>query len=155
MKYALPLLSSFEHPDDRLRQVSVSSPDRGSESCLCRLSLEDGSSERTKYLMRTVLADAVQCFQMNFGDQDGLRAKDFADVRWWLFENEADEPFSFEQVCSVLELDPASLRQALRDFGRRRIAGRVQPRAGRSAVTRRQSRELTEAARTAARERAE
>ena len=154
MKYALPRLErEFEQSGDLLREVSASaaSPDNDGESCTCCPSPADGPSERMKYLMRTVLADAVQCFQTNFGEQDGLRAEDFADVRWWLFENDADGPFSFERVCSVLALDPGCLRQALGEFGRKRIANRAQPRTGRSPVTRLQSRELTDAARSGAR----
>ena len=153
MKYAPTRLESPQW-DELLHQASVSdlSPEDGDEGCIRCLSAADALSEPTKNLMRAVLTDAVQCFQTNFGDQDELRAKDFADVRWWLFENEAEGPFSFERVCSVLALDPACVRQALSDFARKRIGDRVQPRAGRSPVTRLQSRDLTDAARNGARE---
>jgi hypothetical protein len=153
MKYTPPRLESPQS-DELLHQAWVSdlSPEDDGESGLRCVTAADAPSEPTKYLMRAVLTDAVQCFQTNFGDQDDLRAKDFADVRWWLFENEAEGPFSFERVCSVLALDPGCVRQALSDFARKRIGGRVQPRTGRPPVTRFQSREMTDAARSGARE---
>lgn len=152
MKYAPPRLEGGQS-NELLHRVLVSapSPDDGDESCIRCLSFADTPSEPTKYLMRAVLTDAVQCFQTNFGERDELRAKDFADVRWWLFENEDDGPFSFERLCSVLALDPGLVRQALSEFASKQIAVRVQPRAGRSPVTRLQSRELTDAARSGTR----
>jgi hypothetical protein len=152
MKYPVPRLESeFEQSDDLLHEIPVSGPSlaRGGESCTCSLSVANGPSEPMKCLMRGVLADAVQCFQTNLGAQDGLRAEDFGDVLWWLFENEADGPFSFERVCSVLALDPGCLRQTLAAFARDRIPVFVQRRAGRAPVTRLHSREPTDAARRA------
>ena len=102
----------------------------GGEGFRRRDSRDNYPSEPMKHLMLAVLTDAVQCFQrfrINLGAQQGLRAREFADVKWWLFEDESDEPFSFENVCYILKFDPVALRRALAEPGLRRILGRVRP----------------------------
>lgn len=102
----------------------------GGENLRRRDSLDDYSSEPIKHLMLAVLTDAVRCFQRsrtNVGAQQGPRAQEFTDVKWWLFEDESDGPFSFGNVCYALKFDPAAFRRALAESGLSRICGRVRP----------------------------
>jgi|SRR5271170_5218264 hypothetical protein len=105
----------FSFSDEKLRQ---------------RDSLDDSASEPIRHLMLAVLTDAIQCFQRfrtNVGVQQGSRAQEFTDAKWWLFEDESDAPFSFENVCYILKFDPVALRRALAESGLRRIPGRIRP----------------------------
>src|SRR5208282_2911115 len=114
------------------REVIISTPgfSRSGENIRRRDSADDYPSEPMKHLMLAVLTDAVQCFQRfrtNLGAQQGPRAQEFTDVKWWLFEDQSDGPFSFENVCYILKLDPAAFRRALAESDLRRIPGRVRP----------------------------
>jgi hypothetical protein len=95
-----------------------------------RDSLDDTSSEPIKHLMLAVLSDAVRCFQRSrsdLGAQQGPRAQEFTDMKCWLFEDESDGPFSFENVCYVLKFDPVAFRRALAESSLRGIRGRLRP----------------------------
>jgi hypothetical protein len=128
------LRSGIEHQrrDGRLQEVTMSTPgvSLSGASIRRRDSLDDYPSEPMKHLMFAVLADAVQCFQRlrtNLGAQQGARAQEFTDVKWWLFEDESDAPFSFGNVCYILKFDPAAFRRALAESDLRRLPGRVRP----------------------------
>lgn len=63
-----------------------------------------------KALMLAVLHDAVRCYQ----DRAHGRAREYAEVRSWLFDRHADGPFAFETICQVLRIDSDYLRRGLR-----------------------------------------
>jgi hypothetical protein len=87
-------------------------------------------------LMFAVLIDALRSFQADLGAQQESRRREFAEAEFWLFRAACDEPFSFETVCSVLEIDAGRLRHGLSQWRARKLAGEAVPRMIRlSAVT--------------------
>jgi len=64
-------------------------------------------------LMGAVLADAVRSFQRNFGAQAWSSRHEFSEARRWLFDTKEEGPFSFEDVCEALDIDPRRLRELI------------------------------------------
>lgn len=62
-------------------------------------------------LLIAVLQDAVECFQKNALSGD----RHFEEAEHWIMgrSGKSDALLSFEYVCSVLDLDPESVRQGL------------------------------------------
>jgi hypothetical protein len=62
-------------------------------------------------LLIAVLQDAVECFQKNARTGD----RHFQEAEHWIMgkNGKSDAALSFEYVCSVLDLDPESVRQGL------------------------------------------
>jgi hypothetical protein len=71
------------------------------------------SVEPIKRLMGGVLADAVRCFQRNFEADHPSRRREFREARFWIFRGKRDGPFSFEDVCETLNIDPHRLRELI------------------------------------------
>jgi hypothetical protein len=69
-----------------------------------------GGEER---LMLAVLQDAVECFQEYILAQYPGEKKLFQEAEDWILEKNTDWPFSFENICETLQLDPGYLRQGL------------------------------------------
>jgi hypothetical protein len=69
-----------------------------------------GGEER---LMLAVLQDAVECFQEYVLAQYPGEKKLFQEAEDWILEKNTDWPFSFENICETLQLDPGYLRQGL------------------------------------------
>ena len=63
-------------------------------------------------LVVAVLQDAVADFQRHALDL-GPR---FAEIRDWLFSDDASWPFAFVNLCSALDLDPGHIRCGLADW---------------------------------------
>jgi hypothetical protein len=68
-------------------------------------------SSETRLLI-AVLRDAVDCFQKNTPNAD----RHFKEAEEWIMSEseQSDARLSFEYVCSVLDLDPESVRSGLR-----------------------------------------
>ena len=66
-----------------------------------------------KRLMIAVLHDALDClYKYRFAtDKHALRL--FHETREWFLSEEADWPYAFESICSVLDLDSTAVRQRL------------------------------------------
>jgi len=79
--------------------------------------------EPLKRLMLAVLADAVRCYQTGFDTRATSRQRAFLEAKRCLFGARADGPFSFENVCCVLDITPDYLRQMLRNWRARRLGG--------------------------------
>src|SRR5438309_11788012 len=62
-------------------------------------------------LMEGVLTDAIRCFQLNFEAPQPRGRRDFGEARYWIFQAGWSGPFSFENVCNALEIDPRRLRK--------------------------------------------
>lgn len=79
-----------------------------------------GSGERR--LAGAILEDAIRCFQ------DTFPARDYAAwlLHWetdaWLNGQDADQLFCFHNVCSILGVDPESVRTALYDWRQKQIS---------------------------------
>ena len=77
---------------------------------------DDGRIEPLKKLSFAVLIDAIHCFQTNFGAKKRANLLQYQEAREWLLSLTGDGPFSFENVCYVVGVDGARLRQALRQW---------------------------------------
>ena len=69
-----------------------------------------GGEER---LMLAVLQDAVECFQENVLSQQPWEKKLFQEAEDWILAKNADWPFSFDNICESLQLNPDYIRQGL------------------------------------------
>lgn len=64
-------------------------------------------------LMAGILIDAVRCLQRNFEARGAKRRGEFKEAQFWIFHDKRDGPFSFEEVCAALEIDPPRLRDLI------------------------------------------
>ena len=66
-----------------------------------------------KRLMLAVLKDAVGCIE-RYSSGRGARSRPaYRAALRWVFAHDQGWPFSFENICLALDLDPARLRSAL------------------------------------------
>lgn len=73
--------------------------------------------------MVAVLEDAVTTYMKHAGATDPQRAELFADAEAWIESDDAVSFYSFENVCTVLDLAPEYLRRGLRAWKRRATGG--------------------------------
>jgi hypothetical protein len=71
------------------------------------------SVEPIMRLMGGILADAVRTFQRNFEAKSAVKRQEFKEARFWIFHDKTDGPFSFEDVCDALGIDPRRLRSLI------------------------------------------
>ena len=69
--------------------------------------------EPEKKLMLAVLADALACFQKYLAARKGKGKNLFREADEWIFGEDGDHLFSFENVCEVIGLDPPYVRRLL------------------------------------------
>ena len=73
-------------------------------------------------LLFALLNDAVYCFQHHFGASSRAGIKLFFAAEQWLLQGDDDSPFSFENVCEHLGIEPNLLRGALKNWKNRQLA---------------------------------
>jgi len=87
--------------------------------------LRKRSPQGPEYLLViAMLQDAVECFQKHRFATDANGRALFEDAREWLTSDDRMWPFSFENVCGVLNLDPDYLRSGLMRWGENQDAAR-------------------------------
>jgi hypothetical protein len=69
-------------------------------------------------LMLAVLQDAVGTLLNHAGNARRGPRRLVREAERWIYARNADWPYSFENICAALNLDPAALREGLR-----RVAG--------------------------------
>ena len=69
--------------------------------------------EPEQELMLAILTDAIECILKYCDEPIPLRAKLFSDAHEWLFNQDEKEPFSFLNVCEILNFDPSYLRRGI------------------------------------------
>lgn len=73
-------------------------------------------------LMRAVLEDAIECFQKQ-SRKNGRRAHRLArEAEEWLFKDDQQWPFSFLNICHVLDIDPGYIRRGLKQFHKEQLS---------------------------------
>ena len=65
-------------------------------------------------LMRAMLQDAIRCYQTRLFATGQREHELFAEAREWFASRDAAPFFSFENVCTVLDLDAEHVRAGLR-----------------------------------------
>src|SRR3984957_19048429 len=81
------------------------------------------SIEPIMRLMGGILADAVRTFQRNFEAKSPSRRQEFREARFWIFHDKAEGPFSFEDVCDALGIDPRRLRSLILSWEKNKRPG--------------------------------
>ena len=81
------------------------------------------SVEPITRLMGGILVDAVRAFQRNFEAKSPDRRQEFKEARFWLFHDNADGPFSFEDVCDALGIDQRRLRDLILNWEKNKRPG--------------------------------
>jgi len=72
-----------------------------------------GAHEPERRLVIAVLQDAVECFQKHAGARDHKARQLFLDAEEWICSEDRSWPFSFENVCDLLHINPEYLRRGL------------------------------------------
>jgi hypothetical protein len=70
--------------------------------------------EPEQELMLAILTDAIECILKYCDEPVPMRAKLFSEAHDWLFDQDGKEPFSFLNVCEILNFDPSYLRRGIR-----------------------------------------
>lgn len=73
---------------------------------------DDGAGNE-RQLMLAILRDAVECFQRFALARDAQGRETFDEADEWIFSPERVWPFSFENICDVLEIDSDYVRNGL------------------------------------------
>lgn len=69
--------------------------------------------EPERCLVVALLQDAVECFQKHLFARDRKKRQLFRDAEEWISSTDRTWPFSFENVCEQLELNPEYIRKGL------------------------------------------
>jgi hypothetical protein len=84
-----------------------------------------GVAQEPEYrLVLAVLEDAVHCFLKYRFSTDGPGRELFEDTREWIDSDDRQWPFSYENICAILGIDPDYVRDGLRQWETRSEAER-------------------------------
>jgi hypothetical protein len=72
-----------------------------------------GAHEPERRLAVAVLQDAVDCFQKHLRARDRKARQLFLDAEEWICSDDRTWPFSFENICDLLQINPEYLRRGL------------------------------------------
>lgn len=78
-------------------------------------------------LMVAVLEDAIDCFQKHCHARDAKARQLFEDAERWVSSDDRTWPFSFINICELLGLNPAYIREGLKLWKERRGAAPTLP----------------------------
>ncbi|MGH7865947.1 MAG: hypothetical protein ACREQB_13225 [Candidatus Binataceae bacterium] len=84
---------------------------------------DDSTIRPVKKLMMAILEDALRCFQNHADAKVGSRRRLFQEAEHWLCGEGGEGPFSFETVCETLGIEPAFLRNGLKEWRGQQLAG--------------------------------
>lgn len=80
----------------------------------------EGGMVRERRLMLAVLQDAVECYQKYALARDPRGVELFKDASIWIESGEREWPFSYENICEVLGLNPEYIRKGLSKWRQQR-----------------------------------
>jgi len=72
-----------------------------------------GAHGPERRLVAAVLEDAVECYQKHLRARDEKTRQLFLDAEEWICSDDRSWPFSFENVCDLLQINPTYLRRGL------------------------------------------
>ena len=82
--------------------------DKYSDACRPNIYLQP-----ERMLMLAVLEDAIYCFQRFYPPANARERNRFQDAEEWFSDDRLDWPYSFANVCQILDFDTDYLRQGL------------------------------------------
>lgn len=80
----------------------------------------DSETSAEKALMLAVLEDGIRCFQKYFTSTHSQSQLLARQAEEWIQRDDWDWPFSFNNVCEALGIDPEALRSSLLAWKERR-----------------------------------
>ena len=101
-------LATRDETTSALFQLDTLLPVQYFETCRRKIPIEP-----EKRLMLAVLADALTCFQKYLAARKRKGKNLFREAEEWIFGEDGDHLFSFENVCAVIGLDPPYVRRLL------------------------------------------
>ena len=84
-----------------------------------------GAHEPERRLVTAVLQDAVDCFQKHLRARDRKARQLYLDAEEWICSEDRSWPFSFENVCDLLQINAEYLRSGLMVWRDRQLADRT------------------------------
>ena len=72
-------------------------------------------------LIGAVLEDAIDCYFKYFSAQTRRGKRIFTEAAQWIFGQDDDWLFSFDNICEMLKLDPDYIRRVLRQNAQERL----------------------------------
>ena len=78
-----------------------------------------GSSSRSgpvsaeRELMIAVLSDAIECFWKYRNSRAALAIRLYQEAKAWLFADNENQPFSFQNICQTLGLESSYIRRGI------------------------------------------
>jgi hypothetical protein len=84
-------------------------------------SAKNGPAGAERELMLAVLTDAIECYWKYQRSAKRSAIRLYQDAKNWIFAEKDSQPFSFTDVCEMLQLDPGYIRRGVL------IAGRAAP----------------------------
>jgi len=78
-------------------------------------------------LMLAVLRDAVECYQKYAHAREPGGRNLFSEAARWIDSSDLDWPFSYENICETLGLDPAYVRRGLSRWSHRNAVSAAPP----------------------------
>ena len=105
--------------DSRLFQPDIVLPAQFFAT-LRRRSIQDPE----RRLVIAILEDAVDCFQKHLWARQHKARQLFEDAEAWILSEDREWPFSFENICELLDLNPEYLRRGLQAWKQRELDGR-------------------------------
>ncbi|MCX8071201.1 MAG: hypothetical protein N3C12_01935 [Candidatus Binatia bacterium] len=73
-------------------------------------------------LMLAVLQDALECYRKYAFARDNRGRQMFLEARDWIFNQDRQWWYSFENICEILGFDPAYLRRQVEEWHARALA---------------------------------
>ena len=74
------------------------------------------SAQPEKRLMLAVMEDAISTFQKSVHGLTRRQRRLLRETEEWMSEADNQWPFSFENICAALDIEPSYLRRGLRDW---------------------------------------
>ncbi len=81
-------------------------------------SAKNGPAGAERELMLAVLTDAIECYWKYQKSAKRSAMRLYQDAKNWIFAEKDLQPFSFTDVCEMLQLDPSYIRRGILSAGR-------------------------------------
>jgi hypothetical protein len=76
-------------------------------------SIHSGPVSAERELMIAVLSDAIECFWKYRKSRAALAIRLYQEAKAWLFADNENQPFSFQNICQTLGLEPSYIRRGI------------------------------------------
>jgi len=76
-------------------------------------SAKNGPAGAERELILAVLSDAIECYWKYQKSDTASAIRLYQDAKKWIFADNDSQPFSFVDVCEMLQLDPSFIRRGI------------------------------------------